>query len=97
MTLSYWPWKTENNPRFSLVAGTKANHQLENGRHEEDPSFNRTTMEKRRRKEGTTENSYRKLRTKFTTMEKRKGNKGIKENSCGKNERLAMSFETTKK
>src|SRR6202522_172185 len=58
--IPYWPWKTKNYFGFSLVAGTKSSHQLEDrrilladtcSRLEENPSFDRTTMEKRRRNE----------------------------------------------
>src|ERR1700678_2468974 len=104
--VSCWPWKTKDHPRFSLVAGTKSNHQLENrrillantrSRHEEDLSFDRTTMEKQTRSEGIKRNFYkRNKRTRSTTMEKGKGNEGIKKNFCGRDERLTTSFKTTK-
>src|ERR1700678_3535267 len=83
MITTYWPRETENNSRFSLVTRTKSNHQLENRRilladicsqHKEDPSFIRTTMEKRKGSEGIKGNFYRrnkKLTTSFKTKKKR--------------------------
>src|SRR5271168_4545737 len=97
MTIPYWPRKTEDHPRFSLVARTKSNHQLENrrilladmcSRHKEDLSFDRTTMEKQTRSKGIKENSYQKIKERT---------QGTERNSCGRNERITTSLKATKK
>src|ERR1700678_2609324 len=76
--IPYWPWKTKNHFGFSLVAGTKSSHQLEDrripladtcSRLEENPSFNRTTMEKGRRRKGIKGNE--RLATSLETTKKR--------------------------